>query len=261
MGYGDPAGVRGEGCAEGAGGEVLQQAEAVAGELAAAFSRKKSVVGVVYLGALARGCFDQHSDIDIVVFKRKGARLGWPREKEYTFKGFVVDLEVRDYEEELSRPWQLEERWVYLNARIHYDPSGSVKRLIELKAPLTPRERLELPREELKRAEWSAGDALTWVHRGSLTSAHFLTVTALRHALRAVVLVNGLPPPPDKWLFYTVTRLEKKPEHLEELVREALVAAELSGAEVERRVAAVAQIAAWVRSQLGSYSADASTCA
>jgi len=227
----------------------LVSAEEVAEELASSFARKRGVVGVVYLGALARGYFDEHSDIDIVVYKRRGVRLGWPREKEYTYKGFTVDLEVRDYEKELRRPWTPEERWVFLNARIRYDPEGLVRKLFELKARLTERERIRLLEDELRRAEWSLGDARAWLHRGSLLSAHYTVTVALRHLLRSIVLLNGLPPPPDKWLIHAAMSSEKQPPQLEKLMRDALECQRLDAQELKRRVSVVELLLDWARSQ------------
>lgn len=231
--------------------DLLAAAEKVADEISSAFIGKRGVVGIVYLGALARGYFDEYSDIDIVVYKRKGARLGWPRELEYTYSGFTIDLELRDYEKELRRSWGLEERWVFLHARIHYDPFGLVRELLELKVPLTYRERAELLRDELRKAEWSLGDAHAWLQRGDLSSAHFMVSTALRHALRAIVLFNGQPPPPDKWLFRAALASDKRPPKLRDLLEKALLTPELSSTELQRRVSAVDELAGWLRAQLG----------
>jgi len=201
---------------------LLARAEEVAEEVASAFVGKEGVVGVVYLGALARGYFDEHSDVDIVVFKRRGARLGWPREAEYAYRGFTIDLEVRCYERDLHRAWSFEERWSFLGARVRYDRDGLVRRLLELKVPLRAGERARALAEELRRASWSIGDVGAWLSRGDAASARYAAVTALRHLLRALAALNWIPPPPDKWLVRVALGASLRPPHLRELVDEVL---------------------------------------
>jgi len=230
----------------GPGVGLLEEAEAVADEVASAFVGKRGVVGVVYLGALARGSFDRYSDIDIVVFKRRGVRLGWPREREYEYRGFTIDLEVRDYERELRRKWSMEERWVYLRSRIRYDPEGLVGELLRLKVPLTPRERDTVLAEELRRAEWSLGDVSAWLHRGDLLSARYSAIVALRHLLRALAALNWEPPPPDKWLVHAALAAARRPQSLEELV-----SAVLTEGSIERGRAALEELRGWLLEQLG----------
>lgn len=223
----------------------------MARELASAFVKKEGVIGVVFLGALARGHFDEHSDIDIVVFKRRGAKLGWPREREYEYGGFLIDLEVRDYERDLRRPWSLEERWMFLRARVYYDPEGLVRRLIELKVALDERESRRALEEELRKAAWSLGDADAWIRRGDALSAHYAVTTALRHLLRSLMVLNGVPPPPDKWLVHSALNAERAPLQIRELVRAALTARELSASELESRRAALLDLRNWIVEQLG----------
>lgn len=230
--------------------ELVKAAWEVADEVSSAFTGKRGVVGVVYLGALARNYFDAHSDVDIVVYKRRGFRIGWPREKEYEYRGFAIDLEIRDYERDLYRSWGFEERWVFLHALVRYDPEGLVKRLLELKVPLSERERQKLLGEELARAGWSMGDIDAWLHRGDRLSAHFAAITALRHLLRALAALNGIPPPPDKWLLHVAASLGEKPPRLDELMRDALLASSLASAEFERRKAALREIREWLMARV-----------
>lgn len=235
---------------ETASSKLLEEAQRVADEVASAFIGRQGVVGIVYLGGLARGYFDEYSDIDVVVYKRKGARIGWPREREYEYKGFTIDLEVRNYERDLYRQWNAEERWVFLHSLIHYDPYGLVKRLIELKVPLGERERRKLLSWELARAGWSLSDVDAWLHRGDPLSAHFAAITALRHLLRALSVLNAIPPPSDKWLLHVASSLERRPPQLSELVRDALTASSLTGEEFKRRKAALRELRSWLLTQV-----------
>ena len=224
----------------------LTEAMAVAEEFASRF-RRRGVVGVVFLGALARRYFDKHSDIDIVVFKRKGVRLGVPRERELEYKGFLVDYEVRDYEDELRRPWSMEERWTFSHALIHYDPRGEVAKLLKRKVPLKEGERRRLLRESLSWAAWYGWDfADSWVRRGDPASAHYCVTVALSLLVKALFLLNGQLVPPDKWLLREAAKLGMLPPNFAEIVREALLVRDLTREELERRKAAVAELRAWL---------------
>ncbi|MEM1929222.1 MAG: nucleotidyltransferase domain-containing protein [Thermofilaceae archaeon] len=229
---------------KGRGSELLAAAWRVADEVSSAFTGKRGVVGIVYLGGLARGYFDEHSDIDVVVYKRRGARLGWPREKEYEYRGFTIDLEVRDYERDLYKRWSFEERWVFLHALVRYDPYGLVRKLLELKVPLSEGERRRLLMEELSKAGWSLSDIDAWLHRGDPLSAHLAAITSLRHLLRALAVYNGIPPPPDKWLLHTAFSLEERPPQLNQLVQDVLLAS--SPTEFEKRKAALRALESWL---------------
>lgn len=211
------------------------------------------MVGVVFVGALARGYFDEHSDIDIVVFKERGARLGVPREREFEYKGFLIDYEVRVYEEELRRPWSLEERWAFSKAIIYYDPRGLVAKLLRRKVPMGVRERRRLLVESLRQAHWHLLDyAPSWVDRGDPVSAHHCVTAALVHLARALFALNGELPPPDKWLFNVAPKLGKLPPRFPELAREALLVRDFTAEELERRRAAALQLLEWLKAQVRS---------
>ena len=234
------------------GASRLAEAKAVAEEFASKF-RKKGIVGIVFLGALARGYFDESSDIDIVVFKRKGVRLGVPREREIEYKGFLVDYEMRDYEDELRKPWSMELRWAFSHAVVYYDPRGEVAKLLKRKVPLRERERKQLLGESLRWAVWYGWDfADSWVRRGDLVSAHHCVTVALELLVKALFLLNGQLVPPDKWLLHEAAKLGKLPPNFAQIVREALLTRDFTAEELERRKAAVAQLRAWL--EAGTYS-------
>ena len=89
--------------------EKLAEAISVAEEFASKLKRK-GVVGIVFLGGIARGYFDKFSDIDIIIFKEKKAELGMRREDEIEFKGFKIDYEITNYEDKLKSEWDIVER-------------------------------------------------------------------------------------------------------------------------------------------------------
>lgn len=222
-----------------------EMAEAVALDLASSFIRKKAL-GIVFLGALARGYFDDYSDIDMVVYKRRGVRLGWPREKEFKYRGFIIDLEVRNYERDLYRIWTLEERWVFSHAKIHFDPEGLVRDLLNLKVPLSQNERSNILRDETCKASWSIGDIDAWLYRGDIPSAHYAVTTAFKHLLRALAALNNVPPPPDKWLINVAFSLPLRPPQLSEIVREVMLCKEIDAEDLHRRRVAVEDLMEWL---------------
>lgn len=117
-------------------------AEAVAaGEEFASKLKRNGLVGIVFLGGAARGYFNKFSDIDIIVFKKRAARLGMRREDEVEYKEFVIDYEIANYKDKLESEWDMEARWAFSTARILYDPEGKVEKLIARKVRLKEREK------------------------------------------------------------------------------------------------------------------------
>ena len=228
----------------------LAEAKAVAEEFASRFKRR-GVVGIVFLGALARGYFDEYSDIDVVVFKRKGVRLGVPREREIKYKGFLVDYEVRDYEEELCKPWSMEVRWTFSQALVHYDPRGEVAKLLKRKVPLREAERKRLLEESLRWAIWYGWDfADSWARRGDPLSAHHCVTVALQLFVKALFFLNGQLVPPDKWLLHEARKLIKLPPNFAEVVRQVLLVRDFTVEELERRKAGMEELRSWLEASV-----------
>lgn len=215
--------------------EKLAEAIAVAEEFASKF-KQRGVVGIVFLGAIARGYFDRFSDIDIVIFKRREARLGVKREGEVEYKGYVIDYEVVNYEDSLELEWNMERRWAFSTARIFYDPEGKVKALIDKKVCLKREERKWMIIEGMTQAEWYCNDVSeSWVYRGDIVSAHYSINSALEHLMKALFGLNGELFPSEKWVAYLVHKLEWLPQRFDEKLREVILLKELSVEELQRR--------------------------
>ncbi len=103
--------------------EKLAGALAIAEEFALRFKRE-GVVGIVFLGGIARGYFDNFSDIDIIIFKRKNVDLGVKAEGEFEYRGFRIDYEIVNYEDLVELEWNMEMRWAFSMVKIFYDPEG-----------------------------------------------------------------------------------------------------------------------------------------
>ena len=133
--------------------QKLAEATAVAEEFASKF-RRKGVVGIVFLGGIARGYFDKFSDIDLIVFKRRGIRLRIKHEDEIEYKVFKIDYEIVNYDDSAKSEWEMEKRWAFSNAKIFYDPEGKIRALLSKKVHLKNKERKWIIMEGITQSEW-----------------------------------------------------------------------------------------------------------
>src|SRR5512136_2682290 len=101
---------------------LLEKAARIADEFAGRFSRE-GMVGIVFLGAIARGYFDASADIDIALFKEQGSQISLPGQF-LKVEGLEVHVHLADYESELAAAWDMAKRWTFSQGKIHYDPQG-----------------------------------------------------------------------------------------------------------------------------------------
>ncbi len=217
----------------------LAEATAVGEEFASKLKRK-GVVEIVFLGGVARGYFDKFSDIDIIVFKRKAARLGVRREDGIQYKGFVIDYEIASYEDKLRREWDMEARWAFSKVKIFHDPEGKVEKLIARKVCLKDRERKWMIIEGVTQSEWYCNEASeSWVHRGDVMSAHRSINLALEYLFKALFGLNNQLLPSEKWLMYEAQQLSWLPEGFSRMLRKITLVREVSVGELQKRRSAL----------------------
>jgi predicted nucleotidyltransferase len=215
--------------------EKLAEATAVAEEFASKF-RRKGVVGIVFLGGIARGYFDEFSDIDIIIFKKKGTRLGMRREDEIEYKGFKIDYEIANYEDSVRSEWEMEKRWAFSNSKIFYDPEGKIRTLIGRKVHPRNEERKWMIIEGMTQSEWYCNEnSESWVYRNDMISAHRSMSLALEYLMKALFGLNNQLLPDEKWLMYQVQRLSFVPERFNEKLKEIILVKDLSRRELQRR--------------------------
>ena len=111
------------------------------------------MVGIVFLGAIARGYYDTSADIDIAFFKKHTADLTMPVTFQ-KFEGFEIHSHVEDYESAIQMPWDMAKRWSYSQGQIHYDQEGLIARLLQEKVPLRPEEKKWMLMSGLVLSEW-----------------------------------------------------------------------------------------------------------
>ena len=131
---------------------LLEKATRIAGDFVQEYMRDE-VVGIVLLGAIPRGYFDHHADIDIAIFKKQGADLPL-KDKFFQIDGIEVQVWLSDYESEITSTWDMAKRWTYTTRQIVFDPQGKIAQLLEEKVPLHPEEKRWLVMSGFTLSEW-----------------------------------------------------------------------------------------------------------
>ncbi len=179
---------------------LLEKASRIADEFALQYMRG-GIVGIVFLGAIPRGYFDSSADIDIALFKEKGAEI--PLASQFLkVEGLEVHVHLAEYESERSSSWDMPKRWTFSQGRIHYDPLGRIAQLLADKVPLKPDEKKWLLMSGLCLSEWYV-NRLTdlWVQRGSITSAHHMLAQGLNYFFDMLFALNDQLVADMKWRY------------------------------------------------------------
>jgi len=194
-----------------------------------------NVVGIVFLGAIARGYFDPSADIDIAIFKKAGTEFPLTK-KFYQKDGLEVQIWLSDYEAELTDPWNMSRRWAYSQSRIYFDPRGEINRLLQDKVPLKPDEKKWLMMSGLTLSEWYV-NRLTqlWVDRGNVISAHHMFDQGLIYFFDMLFGLNNELVADMKWRYYCVEQLEQLPRNFKECLKETMILHAFTEDELRRR--------------------------
>ncbi len=212
----------------------LEQARRVARDFVRQYT-VDGLVGIVFLGAIARGYFDASADIDIAFFKNNVLAIPMPVMFQKV-DGFEIHSHVEEYESAVQSPWDMPRRWTYSQGQIHYDPNGLIARLLLEKVPLQPHEKKWLLMSGLALSEWYI-NSLTglWVERGNLTSAQHMFNQGLNYFFELLFAINDQLVADVKWRYYCVERLPRLPEHFRETIQEVMTLHEFTVPEIERR--------------------------
>lgn len=214
--------------------ELLEKATQVAKEFVQPFIRD-DVVGIVFLGAIARGYFDHLADIDIAIFKEQTSEISL--ENKFLM---INDLEVQcwlsDYENELTTPWDMSKRWTYSGGQIYFDPSEKISQLLKEKVPLKPEEKRWLMISGLTLSEWYS-NRLTdlWIVRGDIISAHRMFDQGLNYFFDMLFGLNNQLVADMKWRYYCAKQLERLPHNFQERIKDTMILHSVSMEELERR--------------------------
>lgn len=196
---------------------------------------RPGVVGIVFLGAIVRGYFDQHADIDIAIFKMQNAEIP-PTPMYQHIDGIEIQCFLENYEPEINTTWEMAKRWAYTSRKIFYDPDGLISQLLEEKVPLQPEERKESLIKGIALSEWYI-NRLTqlWIDRGNLISAYDMFTEGLSYFFEALFALNDQLVPAVKWRYYCVERLAVLPSKFHEQIQSVLLVNAISAEEIGRR--------------------------
>ncbi len=212
---------------------LLEQATRVAKEFAKQYVRD-DIVGVVFLGGVARGYFDRSADIDIALFKKAGSEISLP--KFLHIEDFEVQIWLSDYESERTIAWDMAKRWTYSQGQIYFDPESKIAQLLGEKVPLKPEERKWLMMSGLTLSEWYVNQLThLWVERGNLISAHHMFHQGLAYFFDMLFGLNNELVADTKWLYYCVEQLERLPPNFQERIKDTMILHSISTEELDRR--------------------------
>lgn len=197
----------------------------------------EDILGVVFLGAIVRGYFDAHADIDIAIFKKSGSQIPLTR-KFYKVEGIEVQIWLADYEDEQG-PWDMAKRWTYSQCLIYYDPEGKINELLQKKVPLAPEEKKWLMMSGLTLSEWYI-NSLTqlWIERGNIVSAHHMIDQGLLYFFDMLFGLNNELVADMKWRYFCVEQLEQLPRDFQKRLQEVMLLHAFTEEELERRIKA-----------------------
>ncbi|MGB8213956.1 MAG: hypothetical protein WCE68_10400 [Anaerolineales bacterium] len=215
----------------------LEKASRVAREFAQPYAREETV-GIVFLGAIARGYYDASADIDIAFFIKPGA--AFPLKKNFLqVEGLDVHCHFEEIESGIQTPWDMAKCWTYSQRQIYYDPEGRIARFLEEKVPLQPEEKKWLLMSGLVLSEWYFNRlARLWVERGNMVSAQHMFYQGLNYFFEMLFALNDELVADMKWRYYCVEKLPRLPQHFQERIREIMSLHAFTLEELERRQSA-----------------------
>lgn len=207
-------------------------------KLAREFVRKyisDDIVGVVFLGAIARGYFDSSADIDIAIFKKQAADFPL-KDKFLRVDGFEVQIWLSDYESEVISEWDMARRWAYSQGQIYFDPQRKIAQLLQDKVPLRPEEKKWLVMSGLTLSEWYVnGLTALWIERGNIISAHHMFNQGMTYFFEMLFGLNNELVADMKWRYYCVEQLQRLPHNFQERIKDTMTLCSFTMDELERR--------------------------
>lgn len=194
----------------------------------------ENIVGIVFLGGIARGYFDKDADIDIAIFKNENI----PEvEIHYeTIEGIEIQTFVAGYHNEQDVKWEMNKRWAYSNVIIYYDTENKILDLLHLKVPMLKKERTWIMISGITLSEWYCNRLLDlWISRNSILNAHYMINEGINQYLNALFALNNELVADHKWKIYCALQLHEKPEIFESKLSELMQMNGNTIDDVERR--------------------------
>jgi predicted nucleotidyltransferase len=211
------------------------------------FESLEGVYGITLNGGMSRGYADKFSEIDLVIYLYQDAYNLWSSGKSPVptgitkFNNYLYDIKLVSLEEEKLRNWDNIALWDLSYAKVLYDPSGEIKKLIEGKLNNNPR---PLQAEGSLFSCWwyfrLAGDI--WIFRGDIAQGHYILNGAVTKLVEALFQVNGEYIPHEKWIIHFSRTLSWTPDQWEERILEAMNTGDFSLESLIKRQRAIEKL-------------------
>jgi predicted nucleotidyltransferase len=197
------------------------------------FTSIDGIVGVILDGGLSRGYADYLSEIDLVIYLHK-EQFKQYQSKKMPFplgiakiNGYLYDIKLVDYEDELSRDYDMVALWDLSYAKIMYDPSNKIQEFINRKLSKSVDSAQAIG--FMWDAYWNyklAGDI--WIYREDSVQGHFTFNNAVKPLLSALFIANKEYIPHDKWLVHMSKSLAWIPDDWERQFAKAMSTGDFS---------------------------------
>jgi predicted nucleotidyltransferase len=226
-----------------------------ADEFVKSLSHFDSVEGILYIGGLARGFTDKHSDLDLIVIFNNDdsyARdfLNSLAAQHEDRSGIEVDIEIYYLEDYIAKDWDENVRWELSHAIYAYDRQGEVEKRIKLKLQIDEdawKSRIAHP---LVYISWYCSppdDYIPsmidlWRDRGSPLSAQYSVLYGLELVLQVVYALNREYLPAPKWRIFYVKYLDWIPDNFEAALQQIMLPSALTTDDAKERAKIVSKI-------------------
>jgi|SRR2546429_2994066 len=208
-------------------------------------TKEKNVAAIALTGSAGRGDYDQHSDVDVVVFLTGPSRS--VKDGKFIFNELLFDVRISDLGCLKKADWSQDMFFAYLTSRVAYDRDGEIGKLIESKKSLWREKVTSLLCISLVNLSvifefddnWRGLKAHThyqkFIRRGDIKSAHQLLNRGFDLILDCVYLLNRSPIPDYKNKVRCLKGLDWLPNQLELLIEEGLLVKSFLPKDAERR--------------------------
>lgn len=222
------------------------------------------VIGITLNGGLSRGYGDHLSEIDATLYLTNAAYMTWQQGQSPISTGITIlnspqsksandtlvegvnaqskwgkggqlyDINVVDYQAEVTESWSSDACWDASYAEILYDPDGLIAQLYaeKLANPPAPKEAQAL----LMSCWWYyrlAGDI--WLYRGDALQGHHMMHQAVITLVKALFVANREWIPHEKWLIHMSRTLAWQPADWANRLQQAFGSGDGDLAMVEKR--------------------------
>tara|TARA_Y100000310_G_scaffold321348_1_gene378850 strand:- start:2189 stop:2941 length:753 start_codon:yes stop_codon:yes gene_type:complete len=217
----------------------------IANEYAKEIFSYKEVIGVAVGGGIVRGHSDLLSDIDLYIYLKPNVLNKWHRKIEnrcpfphgcHKWKGYEIETEIYDYNQELKNDWEIEDRWERQYHKVLYDTNNKVKKLLKEKCIWGKNEKKKLFNQVIFRAGWYLDLPLDFVKRGDFISAHYQINKSIEWMLECIFMKNGHFYPWNKWKLHYALLMKKKPVNFDTRIKEGMIIKSFDKKDILRRI-------------------------